>query len=398
MSRPRVLTTLLVLALVVAACGGDDAADTSTTSEPSAPDPVTTEAETTTTEAPASVEVTITDGTPGLVAAVESLYDDRSAVDPGFSDHLAGATAGTDGTVELTAHTGRVAGEDVAVLTDGTDVLHAVGTDDDWTIVAGTLASLGSEPWYGPELIQLYVIGSDARPGQSVTGYRADSHHIVTIAPDGSGASIVGIPRDAWVETPGGGRSKFTNVMASNGPERVVETAEILTGLEYQGYLVTGFQGFVELVDEFGGFEVEVPIRLNDQAAKANLQAGVQFLRGTDMLAFARVRKTIPGGDFTRQFHHGVIMQWGMAAVQDKGVTAIPTLLELLEKHVIFDLTATELVRIAGVIQYLDPFETTNVVVPATNGTVGGAYVARLGDGAFEIFEALGDGPWVPET
>lgn len=396
MRRTPLLALLVTVVLVATACGGAEEVVDTTASSTTVPETSTTTtlADTTTT---AGSSVTVDGGTPGLVLAVESLFGDRSGVDPAFADHLAGATAGSSGPIEFTATTGTVAEAEVAVLTDGTDVLYAVSeAGDAWTIVGGSLESLGASPWYGAEPIQLYVIGSDARPGQSVTGYRADSHHIVTIAPDASSASIVGIPRDAYVETPEGRNSKFTNVMASNGPERVVATAEILTDLEFQGYLVTGFQGFVELVDEFGGFEVDVPVPMNDDAAKAYLRAGVQYLNGTDMLAFARTRKTIEGGDFTRQFHHGVIMQWGMAAVQEEGVAAVPALLEMLERHTIHDLTATELLLVGGAIQHLDPFATTNVVVPASNGSAGGAYVARLQDGAFEIFADLADGPYVP--
>lgn len=398
MHRFRALVPVLTLALVVAACGGDEPEETTTSTVAAAADSSTTTSMAATTTTANATVATITNGTPGLAAAVSSIFGNRSGVDPGFSDHLAGAGADVEA-VEYEASLGFVAGEQVAVVTDGTDVLYAVAPEggDDWTVVAGSMASLGVAPWYGDAPFNVYVIGSDARPGQLVTGYRADSHHIVTLAPDGSAGSIVGIPRDSYVTTPEGGKSKFTSVMASHGPERVVATAEILTDLEFEGYVVTGFQGFVELVDEFGGFEVDVPVRLNDDAAKAYMNAGVQWLNGTNMLAFARTRKTIQGGDFTRQYHHGVIMQWGLAAVQEKGVTAIPALLEMLERHAITDMTATQLLRTTGAMSHLDPLAMPNVVVPATNGSAGGSYVARLGDGAFEIFADLADGPLAPE-
>jgi polyisoprenyl-teichoic acid--peptidoglycan teichoic acid transferase len=393
----RRTTGIVFVALVLGACAGDtDEAPTTTA-------PTTTLAETTTSPPPptttttTTVPLTIAGAPEDLVAAVGSLYGDRSAVDRNFSDHIAGATAAAEGPLSFEAVIAAVGDEEVAVVTDGTDLILAVGDGDGaWTVVGGSLGSLGVSPWYGTGLIQLYVIGSDARPGEKVTGMRADSHHIVTIEPDGSAASIVGLPRDTLVTTPEGTRGKFTNVMASHGPERVVATAEILTGLEFQGYLVTGFKGFVDLVDEFGGFDVDVPVAMNDRDSKANLRAGVQWLMGADMLAFARNRKSLAGGDFTRQFHHGVIMQWGLAATQGKGVTAIPSLLDMLTRHTITDLTATELAWIAGAIGHLEPFEVTNVVVPARHGSSGGAYVAVLTDQAFEIFATLADGPYAP--
>ena len=114
------------------------------------------------------------------------------------------------------------------------------------------------------------MIGSDARPGGKVEGHRADSVHIVSTIPATGTASIVGIPRDSWVavtyEGYGevNGMDKLTHTMASKGPEVVVETVTNLSGVELDGYLLTGFAGFEDLIDAFGGVTVDVPYRMND--------------------------------------------------------------------------------------------------------------------------------------
>ena len=49
----------------------------------------------------------------------------------------------------------------------------------------------------------LLVVGSGARLGDDVEHSLADSIHVVTINPDKHKATIIGIPRDSWVEIPG---------------------------------------------------------------------------------------------------------------------------------------------------------------------------------------------------
>jgi LCP family protein required for cell wall assembly len=400
----RRLALLLSLAIVVAACGGGStdrpvptgtAAPTTTTSIA----PTTTMESTTTTEPllDVGVFVTVADAPVGLEEAVTELYlaaaipATAPLVVDGLVAHVSGSGSPGLGR-ELVATVGTVPNGDVAVVTDGTDVVLAANAEDQWQVVGASLPSLGLDPWFGDSVRQLYVIGSDARPGENPLRFRADSHHIITIQPDGSAASIVGIPRDAWVETPEGDFDKFTNVMASNGPERILGTAKILTGLDLEGYVVTGFKGFVNLVNEFGAFEVDIPFAMAEPKSEAYFSAGVQFVDGADALAFARNR-TIDGGDFTRQFHHGVIMQWAMLSVQTRDITELPGLLETLTRHTWTDLPAGDLLTFGALVWELPPFEVTNLVVEGDQARRSGAAVVVLRESAYEVFRDLADGP-----
>jgi LCP family protein required for cell wall assembly len=402
----RRLALLLSIAIIVAACGGgttdrpvptETAAPTATTTTVA---PTTTMVSTTTTTEPLAdvgVFVTVADAPVGLEEAVTELYlaaaipATAPRVAEGLVAHVSGSGSPGLGR-ELTATVGTVPNGDVAVVTDGTDVVLAANAEDQWQVVGASLPSLGLEPWFGDSVRQLYVIGSDARPGENQLRFRADSHHIITIQPDGSAASIVGIPRDAWVETPEGTFEKYTDVMASNGPERILGTAEILTGLDLEGYVVTGFKGFVNLVNEFGGFDLDIPFAMAEPKSDAYFSAGVQFVDGTDALAFARNR-TIDGGDFTRQFHHGLIMQWAMAAVQTRDITELPGLLETLTTHTWTDLPPGDLLTFGALVWELSPFEVTNLVVEGDQARRNGQAVVVLRESAFEVFRDLADGP-----
>ncbi len=307
------LIPLIALVLVASACGGD-AIDTTTTT-PTIP-PSTTATTSTPTSTATTIDefdVTINSTAPGdLADAITTAYLHSGGVgaaptaSQGFAGHLSGGLIPGDIVADYEVSTAELAEGWVAVGVWEDDILLATSPDGEaWTLVGGRLTSMGLSPYYGESNHRLFIIGSDARSKEDPLTLRADSLHIVSVASDGSSASIVGLPRDTYVETSYGGKTKFTNVMSGRGPETVVATGEILTGLEFDGYILTAFAGFVRIVDKFGGFEIDIPFDMAERKSKAYFSAGLQLIDGQQALAFARNR-TLSGGDFTRSFHHGV--------------------------------------------------------------------------------------------
>ena len=408
-ARHHILLTVLIL--ILAGCTSDDATPTSATPVAAPQTTTSTFPATTTITLPSGeVSVATSDDVPGnLLDQVAAIYYIASY---GSGEAVSAARPTLDAPVELIRHLETLAdssepeialeadiassaiGEEYgAVISVGEDVLFAVSSDNEsWRIIGTKLTSLGDSPWYGTEPRQLFIIGSDARPGENPQKLRADSLHIISMVPDGSAISIVGIPRDSYVTTPEGGRRKFTNIMAGNGPDRIVATAEILTELEFDGYVLTGFAGFVALVNDFGGITVDIPFAMNEPKSQAYFSAGEQFVNGAQALAFARNR-TLSGGDFTRQFHHGVIMQWGIAAMQGKGVMALPESLGILAEHTFTDLDAETMMLVGAALFEQEPFEIPNLVLPGSPGWAGEASVVYLAEErSQEIFEDIADG------
>ncbi len=392
----RRLIPFLAFTFAVAACG-TDAADTTTT-RPTVP-PATTSTSTSTTTTIDVFDVAINSTAPGnLGGAIADayLYAGDAGVAPaasdGFARHLSGGVSSGDIVADFEVTTAELAEGWVAVGIWEDDVLLATSSDGEaWTLVGGRLTSMGLTPYYGESNHRLFIIGSDARSKEDPLTLRADSLHIVSVASDGSSASIVGLPRDTYVETSYGGKTKFTNVMSGRGPETVVATGELLTGLEFDGYMLTAFAGFVRIVDKFGGFEIDIPFDMAERKSKAYFSAGLQLIDGQQALAFARNR-TLSGGDFTRSFHHGVIMQWGLSAVIGRGLLDVPENLQILGNHTFTDLSVEKRLLVLAALFELDAFEIPNIVVDGTSGTAGSASVVFLNDGAFDVFEDLADG------
>jgi LCP family protein required for cell wall assembly len=358
---------------------------------------VTTTAGVTTTSEPeptASVRIALEGGFDTSEAdhdAVRALYSwlgDRSLepppMDPDLEDYLADVAVAADlelsgsfSAAELTElEEGLMVG--VAAVGEGDVILLVKHEGEDWTVVGAKLTTFGKDAWYGPELRHVMIIGTDARPGYDQQVFRGDSLHVLTSNIAERGGSIVGFPRDSYVEAPYG-FDKFTNVnaLAEDGPITTTEIARTLSGLPIEGYIVTGFAGFESLVTDIGGIPVNVPFAMADDKSNAYLAAGLQWLMGYDALAFSRNR-TITGGDFTRSFHHGVLMQGALTAVQDRGILDLPFLLDVLMPRTWTDLTPEQLLTVAAGAYELDPALVGNVVLEGTVATRGGASIVDL--------------------
>ena len=334
---------------------------------------------------------------PGLLTRVGEFYSwvaDRRHEIPNVPLGLVAATSGVDRDVtrplraEGAVH--ELSNEDeVAVVHVGKDTLLMVKDDRPWRIAGAMLD--GAPAWLGGPRI-LLVLGSDARAGQNQQKLRADSIHLVTADVVRQAGAIVGFPRDSWVQGPAGG-SKFTNVMANRGPEVMLDTMENLTGLDVDGYVVVGFVGFEGLIGELGRLEINLP-RAISSGIKGwqNYAKGEQKLGPTAALRLARIRKTLPGGDFARSANHGLIMLAGMTMVQAMGIDELPKMMDVLLKHAWTDLSTEDLLTWAAIAFVMPVDGLENMVLPGSVGTAAGQSVVFLGNSSDDIYADIADG------
>lgn len=237
----------------------------------------------------------------------------------------------------------------------------------------------------------ILVIGSDARPGESPEATRGDSLHIVGVNPAKGAVSILGIPRDSFVPIPGVGTRKINEALLG-GPDLVVRTVEDLTGVAIDGYVLTGFAGFQDLVNAVGGIGVDVPYRMNDPYSNANFRPGMKHMLGRDALAFSRDRHDVPGGDFGRSMNQGRML---IAALRQlkldvaKNPGALLTWLAAGAKVLHTDLGLADMAELLLSMPSLDPGRVDNRVVSGTGAMIGGLSVVQLGSAAHAMFRDL---------
>ena len=242
------------------------------------------------------------------------------------------------------------------------------------------------------EPLFVLVIGSDARPGQSVTGTRADSIHIVGVNPRHGRVSIVGIPRDSWVPIPGYGSDKINAALVIGGPELLVDTVERLSGIRIDAFMLTGFQGFERMVKAVGGIDMKIPYPISDPWANAHFRRGPEHLSGREALAFARVRHDLPNGDFGRSFNQGRLMIAALATLRREVAEGSAVLLPwalAAARNVVSDLSLTDLFELLVAAPAFEPRRVRNAVVSGHVGSIAGKSVVVLDGRAHATFRDL---------
>lgn len=384
----------VVMSLLIASCSGTAVDTTTTSSTTTTQPPTTTTQPTTTTTQPVAI-----DGAPeDLVGVVHWFYDFAL----GLTSDVPPAPvpiveAVVPGQVLASPRTGVASvavyqGQRIATVEMNGDLFLMVDPGPGWTIVGGNWPNVGLGPYYGPNPRLVAVVGSDARPGETVSAKLADSIHLVGL--DGvGGGGIIGIPRDSWVSVPGSGNRKINGALATGGTDRLMATLGQLTGLPLEGYVLTGFVGFQEAIGNIlGGVNMVIPFAINDRASGANFSAGEQYMNGPNALAFARARKTLPNGDFTRSAHQGLILIAAAKTVQSRGYGAIPTLLEMTEPWLETNLSAEQMLTFSALLISSNLDEIPNVVAPGRPGRAGSASVVFLTSSASQLWSDLADG------
>lgn len=242
-----------------------------------------------------------------------------------------------------------------------------------------------------PDLVFVLVIGSDARPKEDLTRTRADSVHLLAVNPSTGQGTILGLPRDAWVEIPGKGRGKINGALAAGGPNLLAATVRRTTGLPVDYYLLTGFTGLTRMVDELGGVDVMVERRMSDKASGAFFERGWHHFSGTEALAFSRNRNDVANGDFSRSGNHGVLMLAALAKMRGEvgDDDGLGRWIDVMLRHVRLDVPVSSLRGLAALARGLDPARITNVVAPGRIGKAGGQSVVFLTKGAVTLFDDL---------
>ena len=263
-----------------------------------------------------------------------------------------------------------------AVLATTAAVVPDSGVAPEESVLVGMRHAKGLDAGRGT--VWILAVGSDARPGQSMTRTRGDALQLVGIDPRTGAATAIGIPRDSWVPIPGHGRGRVNSAMVYGGPQLLGRTVGNLVGITPDYVFVTRFPFFEDMVDDIGGITVSNPRRFSDENLKPKgFAAGRIRLDGYHAMAFARIRKTLAGGDFARSANQQRVLrgiqarvasQSGRPGFMERGVMSVL-------QHMATGEGPATLFRLAQLVARVDPGRITTCVVPGRIGNVGGASI-----------------------
>jgi LCP family protein required for cell wall assembly len=250
--------------------------------------------------------------------------------------------------------------------------------------------------WDGVERLNILLLGGDSGPGR--IGVRTDTIIVASIDPQSGAAALFSIPRNLkGVPLPAelglfscncypdivnalwDYATRLPNPFQGPGPpgaEALRLAIGELLDLDIHYFALVDLNGFVDLVDAFGGLDITVTERVYDPSypVEDGSHAAVEFLPGRyhmdghDSLAYARVRHD--SSDYNRMARQRCVLQAAVAQAEPlQLLRSFPRVAEVIKDSVVTDIPVDRLPDLVELIPRLDPSEVVAVgFVPPSFG------------------------------
>ena len=196
--------------------------------------------------------------------------------------------------------------------------------------------------------VNILIVGCDEVENHG----RADTIVFLSISPKTKDVLILSIPRDTRVEIPGSGMDKINHAYAFGGKKLISETVSLFLGMPIHFYAIADFIGFVNIIDELGGVEIDVEKEMHyvDKAGglDINLSPGKQILDGEKSLQYIRFRQDKLGdlGRIKRQ------QKLALAVIEKMmnfdSIAKIPQISEGMNEYIETDINVQDAIALAN--------------------------------------------------
>ena len=205
--------------------------------------------------------------------------------------------------------------------------------------------------------INILIVGCDEIENNG----RADTIVFLSISPKTKDVLILSIPRDTRVEIPERGMDKINHAYAFGGKKLISETVSLFLDVPIHFYAIADFNGFVNIIDELGGVEIDVEKEMHyvDKAGglDINLYPGKQILNGEKSLQYIRFRHDQLGdlGRIKRQ------QKLALAVIEKMmnfdSITKIPQISEEMKGYIETDIKVQDAVALANLFKGINQEE-----------------------------------------
>jgi LCP family protein required for cell wall assembly len=194
-------------------------------------------------------------------------------------------------------------------------------------------AGTSGAPVSGP--LNILLAGVDVRSGLTkheqrvlhvghATGHNSDTLMLVHISGDHRHIAVISLPRDSWVQIPGYGMNKINAAFGLGGPQLMVRTVELATGLTINNFVEVNFLGFVKIINALGGVDICLPYAVNDSYSGLHMSAGRHHVNGIRALQFARDRHSFARSDLARIADQQQLLSSVLSEAASSGTLANP--------------------------------------------------------------------------
>ncbi|MDN4523884.1 LCP family protein [Fictibacillus fluitans] len=189
--------------------------------------------------------------------------------------------------------------------------------------------------------LSILILGVDERQGDRG---RSDTLILVTVNPKTNKMVMTSIPRDTRTEMVGKGtEDKINHAYAFGGEKMAIKTVENFLDVPVDYYVKVNMESFQGLVDALGGVTVNNQ-RLAFKYDGFNFPKGELKLSGKEALAYTRMRKEDPQGDFGRnERQRQVISAIVNEGAQVSSVTKMGDILNVIGSNVKTNMTFDEM-------------------------------------------------------
>src|SRR6476620_8030869 len=199
------------------------------------------------------------------------------------------------------------------------------------------------------------------RAGDDVST-NTDTIILVRIPNNGKSATAISIPRDSYVQAPGGNKMKINGVYGSAyfekktelveqqgvdpaaaepeateaGREALIKKVSNLIGVTVDHCAEIGMLGFALITDALGGVNVCLKDAVYEPLSGADFPAGWQKLDGPQALSFVRQRHDLPRGDLDRVVRQQAVMaSLAHQVISGKTLTSPARLQQAVQRSVV---------------------------------------------------------------
>lgn len=185
-------------------------------------------------------------------------------------------------------------------LKQTTDAIHTDLSDEEFVQEKHPSREKDKINLNGEEPFSILLLGID-KEGEGLDRGRSDTMMVMAVNPKNKKTTLVSIPRDTRTEIIGKGfDDKINHAHAFGGAGMSMNTVQNLLDIPIDYFVSVNMEGIQQIVDAVGGITVTPTLSFN-QSGYSFVQGQPTTVNGEAALAYSRMRKQDPQGDFGRQ-------------------------------------------------------------------------------------------------